>query len=113
MPSHVKFGSFICLARARAAQLSESLNSNSGDVARLLHPHADTLLGLEKLPEALAALTENCPDTSRRMIYAPWLKRLGACCSSCVALVSCPDQERYRASWPKRWCPVARSSNQS
>ncbi|EPM46612.1 HopW family type III effector protein [Pseudomonas syringae] len=64
MPSHVKFGSFICLARARAAQLSESLNSNSGDVAHLLHPHADTLLGLEKLPEALAALTENCPDTS-------------------------------------------------
>ncbi|RMU44752.1 Type III secreted effector hopPmaA [Pseudomonas savastanoi pv. nerii] len=33
MSSHVKFGSFICLARARVAELSESLNSNSGEVA--------------------------------------------------------------------------------
>lgn len=64
MPSHEKFGQFICLARTSTAELSENLHSHSEDVASLLHPHADTLLGLEKLPDALAALTENCPDTA-------------------------------------------------
>ncbi|PHN68828.1 MULTISPECIES: HopW family type III effector protein [Pseudomonas syringae group] len=66
MPSYVKFSSFICMAKARTAELSENLRNASNEVALLLHPHADTILELERLPDALAALTENCPDSPIR-----------------------------------------------
>ncbi|WP_024690709.1 HopW family type III effector protein [Pseudomonas tremae] len=66
MTSYVNFGSFICMAKARTAELSEDLRSDPNEVALLLHPHADTILELERLPDALAALTENCPDTPTR-----------------------------------------------
>ncbi|KAA8690538.1 HopW family type III effector protein [Pseudomonas caricapapayae] len=61
--SFAKFGTFIRMAKVRTAELGESLRLHSEEVALLLHAHADTLLHLEKLPEALAALTEHCPDT--------------------------------------------------
>ncbi|MCX8958741.1 HopW family type III effector protein [Erwinia psidii] len=65
-PSCEKFGSFVSMARNRTAELSENLRGHPAEVSLLLHPHADTLLGLERLPDALAAWTEHCPDTSTR-----------------------------------------------
>ncbi|MEW5289258.1 HopW family type III effector protein [Erwinia papayae] len=63
MPSGAKFSAFLCTARDRTAELSETLRNHSADVTPLLQSHVDTLLHLEKLPEALAAWTESCRDT--------------------------------------------------
>ncbi|WLG43210.1 HopW family type III effector protein [Pseudomonas sp. FP1740] len=58
------FGSFIRLAKYRSVELSDNLRDAPQKMALLLRPHADALKSLERVPAALAALAEYCPDAN-------------------------------------------------